>query len=327
MNGYFDRAEYTTPLWGKNWPERFGHPIEEYATLREATGALCFDGLEYVLARGTDAGSFLQGILSHDNLALAVGQSSPSWMLDSNGKITAHLRVFRSDKQEFLIQCLPGKAEDLSKALDRYIFMEDVKLEVETQWRTWSIQGAKAEILDNDSIQFQMPHSRCGEPGFDLVFESEMEVSVTATLQSAGIKPIGLTALDIRRVENFIPWMSVDMEMGKMPLIYGKGDAISYSKGCFLGQETVAMTRDRGRPPMLLCQLKGLGQNVPAPGTALVKEGRSAGTLTSILFSPEFEAPIALGCLQYSQAQNGFKLDDASGQTWEITQLAKWKSD
>ena len=325
ISNLFDKPEFLTSLWGLDWPERFQHPIEEYALIRESMGVLQFSGLEYVFLKGADVGTLLQGLLSHDNLALKPGESSPSWMLDSNGKIKACLHVYRHKDQEFIIQCLPGTAHQLSKTLDMYIFMEDVKLRVETGLKTYSVQGAQAEPLDTQEISFQFPHSRCGEPGFDLIFPPEKNMDLDAFIGSKHIQPIGLTALTIRRVEQMVPWFGVDMMTDKMPLIYGKGKAISYKKGCFLGQETIAMTRDRGRPPMLLCQLESPDNQVPPAGTPLMTGNREAGTLSTVIFSPEYEKPMALGCLQYTLAEPGKTFQDATGQTWTILKTAEWK--
>jgi len=323
---FFPTPEFTLQIWGLTLSERYAHPIEEYITLREGCGAVDITGFEYISVSGKDAGTLLQGLLSNHVKALEPGESSPGWLLDSNGKISAWLHVHRYDEDEFVLQCMPGTAKSLKETLNTYIFMEDVRLKEETSLLTWSIQGHKAERLDVESV-FEFEHRRCGEAGWDIVFTPDQQPQIEEALRSGSIVPIGFTALNIRRVENLVPWFGVEMETGKLPLIYGKNDSISYSKGCFLGQETIAMTRDRGRPPALLCLVSSAKPQLPPNGTPLLSEKRIAGTLTSIVFSPEHEKPLATAVIQYTLATSGQTLIDQTGQTWHIDRVVPWKSD
>jgi folate-binding protein YgfZ len=323
---FFPSPEFTLQIWGLTLAERYSHPIEEYITLREGCGAVDVTGFEYLRVSGKDAGTLLQGLLSNHVKALETGGSSPGWLLDSNGKITQWLLVHRYREEEFVLQCMPGSAHSLKETLDTYIFMEDVQLKEEATLLTWSIQGHKAEPLEMETA-FEFEHHRCGEPGWDIAFTSEQQPRIEEILRSRAIVPIGFTALNIRRVENLVPWFGVEMEKGKLPLIYGKNASVSYSKGCFLGQESIAMTRDRGRPPALLCLMSSAKPQLPPNGTPLLSGERIAGTLTSIVFSPEHEKPIATAMVQYTLATSGQTLIDQTGQSWRIERVVPWKSD
>ena len=325
-SSFFANPEYVTHIWGLTVPERFQHPIEEYSLIRESYGVLDFTGLEYIQVSGKDAASFLQGLLTHNNLKLKQGESSKSWLLDSGGKIQAALHVARVESNRFFLQCLPGQATEIAAILNKYIFMEDISLSVETDLLTWSFQGAAAQVPQHLPDGFQFPHSWCGEPGTDFVFSKENMAEAEQVLRDNKISPLGLTAMNIRRTELLVPWFGVDIEIAKNPLIYGKGEAISYSKGCYLGQETIAMTRDRGRPPMLLCQFESPDSKIPPAPITLLEKDRPVGNLTTIIFSPEFEKPIALGTMLYTKATKGSSFKDQHGQTWSIRDIVTWKT-
>ncbi|PIE89349.1 MAG: hypothetical protein CR997_11515 [Acidobacteria bacterium] len=317
--------EYQTQVWGRNYAERYRHPIEEYSILRESAGVVYFPGFEYIQVTGSDAGSFLHNILTHNNLTMKPGDASPAWLLDSSGKIQTHLHVAHPEAASYLLQCFPGMAEQTAKTLDRYIFMEDVALSVQKEWHTFSIQGKNAGMPEGFEFHNGFPHTWTGEPGFDLVLSKEQLQSAAHELTQQGFAPLGLTALQIRRVELMQPWYGVDMEAGRNPLVYGKGSAISYTKGCFLGQETIAMTRDRGRPPMLLCQLESPDAQMPPGPVSLVANQKAIGHLSSVVFSPEYERPMALATVQYTKVEKGRTYQDQNGQDWVIREVAEWR--
>src|SRR6185295_15751129 len=113
------------------------------------------------------------------------------------------------------------------------------------------------------------------------------------------IAPVGQIALDALRIEAGIPVYGQDVDEGNMMLETGMADAVSFTKGCYTGQEAVAMATYRGHVSKKLCGLKISGEIPPSHDGRVMKDGKEIGSVTSALKSPVLQSVIALALLKY----------------------------
>ncbi|MDJ0834997.1 MAG: hypothetical protein QNK37_00690 [Acidobacteriota bacterium] len=308
-------------LPGLDVPGSYGDPEAEYRTLADGVGIIDLSHEQFVLCEGPDAASFLQGMLTEDVLGTAVGDSRDAWMLNASGKILHLVRVNRLQPDQFLLQTRAGEAQAVHDQLNRYLIMEDARLEIAGDRRCLSLQGKAASSPGLDC--FVTAHDRCGFGGYDLLVKSVDWSATIAALREEGAVPVGFAALNRARIQAFIPWFGPDMQTGNNPLIYGR-NRVSHAKGCFIGQETVAKTRDRGRPPRLLVQLESRGDRAPEPGLELTHEDKPAGAVTSAA-SMGSDRLQALAVAKYGIVEAATELFDSEGRRWAIIDRVKYK--
>jgi folate-binding protein YgfZ len=231
---------------------------------------------ELIWVEGGDAESFLQGLLSNDVAALAPGGTCRALMLDSAGHIRADMRVARTAPDGFTLVVDDGGGGALAALLDGYLFSEDVDiLGPEPAALLTLVDGEEAggaEIV----LPGRIPGTR------DLVGGDP------AALAAAAGAPLAPAArLEARRVEAGVPRFGVDVTTANLVQEAAlETAAVSFDKGCYLGQETVARVAYRGRVNR---RLVGVVLDRPAAhGATLTVEGRDVGTLTSPVDSPAF---------------------------------------
>lgn len=306
---------------GDTWPERYDHPLREYEALRRSWGWMPMP-LAVLAVAGSDAAGFLQGLGTLDFLRMGPGASRECLFLDASGKILFMARAMRLADRFLLL--LPGKDLDpLGKHLGTYLIMEQVTLRMEPL-ACFTVQGPQAEGIVNNlhtSLAVRSAHDRCGLGGFDLLLPRENVGELTRELAALG-PPFGLTALDLLRTEAFLPWFGMEIQRGQNPMIYGSGGRISHDKGCYLGQETIAMTRDRGRPPRLLTHISAHFDGLPQAEAELLSGDGVVGQILSGHFSPFLEKPVAFALVKTSHALPGGELRDRQNQLWTIDRVA-----
>jgi folate-binding protein YgfZ len=242
---------------------------------------------ELVWVDGPDAASFLQGLLTNDVAALAAGQSCPALILDNKGHICGAMRVVRTGPEAFTLVAAAGDGEAIVALLDEYHFSEDVDVIGPEAFAAVTVTGSMTQPVS----------------GADLVLPGE----VPGTTDAIGVDPapilgaVGGAAgsheeLEVARIEAGVPRVGVDV--GSANLVQEAGleaTTVSFDKGCYLGQETVARVAYRGRVNRLL---RGLSMPGPvAPGAPVRLAGRDVGVVTSSAVSPRFGA-IALAMVR-----------------------------
>jgi folate-binding protein YgfZ len=254
--------------------------------------ALAVDGTCAVIwVDGPDAASFLQGLLSNDVASLAAGGTCRALLLDAKGHVRADMRVARTAPDSFTIVADPEGGDGLAAVLDEYHFSEDVEI-------IGPEPAACVTVLD--------PPATAPALG-DLVVPG----LVPGTIDILGVDIAAVTAaleadvadgavLETRRVEAGIGRFGVDITSANLVHEAALEDqAVSFTKGCFLGQETVARVQYRGGVKRRLVGVR-LARAV-APGTPAAVGDRSVGTVTSVVVSPRF-GPIGIGILRTDAA-------------------------
>jgi folate-binding protein YgfZ len=134
-----------------------------------------------------------------------------------------------------------------------------------------------------------------------------------------GGRPMGYEALSALRLEQGIPWFGYDFGEKQIPHEAGLQDShISYTKGCYTGQEIVERVRARGHVNRGRVLLKFSGPQVPASGTSLLADGKEVGHVSRAAYSPALQTPIAMGYLRRESSSPGSELDTASGKATVI---------
>ena len=315
------RPALTRALWDTELPLAYGDPRVEYMRLVSGVGLIDFSFCEAIRCRGRDAVSFLQGMVSQDVARLAINGGAPAWILDINGKIRFPLHIYRLAADELVLLVLPGRADAVREHLDRYLIMEEAALEPAPELTCLSLQGPDAASLELPGI-VAIDHDRSGFGGIDLIgTRQDLEAAIGVSGEQAA--PVGFAALDRARIEAFMPWYTCEIKPGTNPLIYGS-TGISHTKGCFIGQETVAKTRDRGRPPQLLVQLRTEGASETSARELRTADGKPVGEITSM--TEAAEAPTtALAVVRFAAAEAD-TLEDSAGRAWHIIRRATYKA-
>lgn len=305
------------------------HVLEtDYAALTTEAGLLELADWTQIELTGADRASFLHNICTNEMRKLPPGAGSEAFFLNAKGHVLGHAFVFAGESSH-LIFGSPGQNERLMAHLDRYIIREDVQLHdrtseatalllagplatqtlqsaVESPLPTTLLSGIEAKI-GGHNIQIQAVD--WAGPGSYLIQSAAANARhIAQALHAAGARPCGAAALEIVRIENGLPLYGLDISDRNLPQELGRDDrAISFVKGCYIGQETVARIDALGHVNRLLTGIRIDGP-MPPPEATLTSDGQPAGELTSVTASGRLGAMLALGYLRASHAVAGTAL-------------------
>jgi folate-binding protein YgfZ len=304
-------------------PAHFGDVAGEYRAVRSAVGLIDFSHRGLLQFTGPDRLAFLQGMLSNDLRALKTFDGAYATLLTQQGKVIADVRVLCA-MNSFYLDFWENLQEKILTHLNRYLIADEVEIaDRSREYSTLSIQGPKAEALLRQVLapDVQLPvrpeqhamididgaaicvvnDSHTGEAGYDLIIPLSHVANIAAELTAAGktfsAAWVGEEAQDILRIEAGIPRYGVDFTEDNLLLEVGLDDAVSFTKGCYLGQEVVERIRSRGHVNKKLCGLLLDGETAVNTGDPIEAASRQVGAVTSSVFSPELKRPIALGYL------------------------------
>ena len=160
----------------------------------------------------------------------------------------------------------------------------------------------------NGSAAIVVRAADIGEPGFTVFVERPRAGAMVAALKAAGAAALDEQTAEAIRIEGGVPRFGADMDEETIPLEAGiEGRAISFTKGCYVGQEVIirVMHRGHGRVARRLVGLLVDGEAPPPPGTAVRRDEKEIGQVTSSAWSPALERPIALGYVQRDFVEPG----------------------
>jgi folate-binding protein YgfZ len=288
------------------------------AALRKGAGA--FRSARDVLAmRGPDAEEYLQGQLSQDVIGLAVGASADSLLLEPDGKLSALLRVTRTDGQGFVLDLEAGYGDAVVARLRRFLLRAKVELEM-LDWRCLSLRGEGVgdaaggllTVLAERGV-LSVPFEWNGWRGVDLLGPSDVVLGPDHLELPPGIVACSADAVEACRIVSGVPAMGAELTPKTIPHEAGVvARTVSFTKGCYTGQELVARIDSRGGnvPRRLVGIVAPAGPpetDALTPGMTLHRgeapEGDGAagdkvvGTLTSATWSVELGAWAGLAYL------------------------------
>ncbi|MDA2938270.1 hypothetical protein MYX75_08420 [Acidobacteria bacterium AH-259-A15] len=303
---------------------------EEYQAVRDAVGFLDLSDRGKIEVTGADRVTFLHSMISNDVQELPEWAGRYGTFLTARGKIVSDLFYYKFPN--YLI--LDVKSDLLSKTiqtLEKYIVMDEVYLkDISSDTEHFSLQGPRSldllrELFANSgpSTQYAVQETKwnkmilwlirkdeLAEPGFEVVVPREVASSVREAIlekgSGFGLRQVGPEARNILRLEAGIPWYGADMDENRYPMEARLDEAISLTKGCYIGQEVVAKATHIGGVGNLLMGLKLKGNSVPAKDSRVLNaDAKQIGAVTSAVSSPRFECPIAFAYLKRAFARSG----------------------
>ena len=244
-----------------------------------------------VLVTGNDAASYLQGQISQDVDAVDVGTSAWSLVLAPQGKVDAWFRLTRREDGSFVLDLDAGFGERLIARLERFRLRVDVSFEVLAGWKMLAVRGPRAADEDLDTVDAEV-RAHLDWPGF-----CGIDLLGPGPAPPPGLLVGGPGDLEAARIRAGWPAMGHELTERTIPAeIAGLVESsVSFTKGCFTGQELVARIDSRGGNvprPVRLLEIRGDGV---APGAAITVDGKTVGAVTSAAADPSSVTTVALG--------------------------------
>ena len=322
---------------GWNVPAHYGDPKFEYNLVRQGGAGLVDLSMRgRLLVGGTEAVMFLNGLITNDMKTLAENQWMPAVFPTVQGRLIAATRVIRlkenlTDKNpnpRFLLDSEVASHQLVLKTIERFTMAGDFHVkDVTGETVMLTVQGKSAtsiaskrfgaavgELARNGVIDIQsgdekvllLRATHTAENGFDLVAHIEQAPSVFESLIEAGATPVGHDALEILRIEAGIARHGRDMDETNVVTETNLDDAVSFTKGCYIGQEIIVRIKHRGHVAKKLTGLRFDSQKT-LPSGAVIKstDDKEIGRITSSTYSPQLAATVALGYVRYEYLETG----------------------
>lgn len=284
-------------LFDVEYPAWFVNPVAEYQAIVGHAGVIDLTHWRTFRLSGRDRVSFLNAMVTNDIASLEPGDGSHALITTIKGKITAELFVF-ARQEDTLVLVSQGNAGEAYDILQKHIITEDVTVEdLSSQYGVIALEGPKAEDVlwrifqtgpfpkeplhsvereFEDAGIFLMKNSVAGDGGYHMMIPAKevprlRDFLVQAARGTDGL-PVGAVAWNMRRVEKGLPWFGVDFTENNLPDEARLGSAISYTKGCFRGGETLSRLHNRGQVNRVLVGLTIGDDDVPEAVKKLAAE-------------------------------------------------------
>ncbi len=311
----------------------FGDVRAEYEALTRGCGVAPWLDRTQIEFTGDDRAAFLHNLCTNNVRALQPSQGCEAFITSVQGRTIGHGHIF-CGAESLVFDTVPGQAAGLLPHFEKYHIRENVAFRDRTaEWCELLVAGEGAsdllgrltdgfpeERLSHAEVQLA-GHSVslrrveiCG-PSTWLVSGGAAAIEAAwAALIAAGTRPCGHEALDMVRLEAGTPFFGQDITDKNLPQELARDAlAISFTKGCYLGQETVARIDALGHVNQTLRGLRFEGSDVPPPGTELSAAGKAVGHVTSAALSPRLAAPLALGYVRRGHEASGSEFTSSRG--------------
>lgn len=317
-------------------PVHFGDVAAEYNAGRSAVVLVDQSPRGKIEVWGADAARFLHNLTTNDILNLKPGEGCEAFLTTAKAKVIAYLLIYRHaapvDPPGFSLDVAPGAADKVMQHLDRYLISEQVEFANHTTaFAQMHLAGPRAAAMlervlgevhlpaeplqhilirfdDNDESWLRR-HDALGLPGYDIVCPAEQAASIWQSLLQAGTRPAGREACEVLRIEAGLPREGAEIDETTFAPEVGRiAETICYTKGCYLGQESIVMARDRGQINRSLVGVRLPGG--PAPrGSLLFADGKEVGRITSSVHSPRLGTGLGLAYVRRGHQEPGLKLE------------------
>jgi folate-binding protein YgfZ len=308
---------------------------EEHRALREGCGLADRSWMGRLEILGADRHRFLNAYVTCDVKSLAPGEGAYGFVTTHQGRILSDLVVTALEDRLWLL-LPPGQDEAVARHLRKYILADRVEVLPLEDMRPVTLIGPRAAEALGDAgppppgdwrhvrarvhgTEVELQRSgRLGAEAYTLwVSASIAGPLIEGLLEGPAVRPVGVEALEVLRAEAGIPSFGKDFGPENFPQETGAEEAVSYTKGCYLGQEVVARIHYRGGVQKTLRGLVFEGP-APAPGTPLLHDGRAAGVATTVVESVALGRPIGLAILHRRAAEPGIRLEVQGGGVAEV---------
>ncbi|HEY6939139.1 MAG TPA: glycine cleavage T C-terminal barrel domain-containing protein [Terriglobales bacterium] len=309
----------------------FSDTRTEFAALRSGCGVYDLSWRRYFTVCGRDRVRWLNGMISNNVRDLQPGNGVYAFVLNPQGHILGDLYIYNHG-DDFVLETDAGQADKLYSHLKRFIIMDQVEFKPAQDWAAMGLQGPKAgEILRAAGIEppalepMQLSDVKLGATPATLVrsdhplstnyefwLTSDQAPAFWDVLVKAGATPTGAEAVELARIAAGIPRYGQDIRERDLPQETGQMRALSFTKGCYIGQEIVERIRARGSLHRGFAGFRMMEGPLPAPGSKVQAAGKDVGEITSAAMLPSQEGEIAVA-LGYVRKEAG-----APGATVEI---------
>lgn len=308
--------------------------LEQYSALTCGTGLVDVSDRTQVRITGADRVKFLHGFCTNDIKRLPAGTGCEAFLTNVKGRVVGHVFVFCGE-HDLILETSPGQADAIIRHLDRYVIRDDVQFDdLQARVAELFVAGPRAEAALAGLIGAAMPAEKLAHqtgdvsgipiavrrvplaavPAFLLSYPTERHAELQRRLVQAVIRPCGAEVFDIVRVEAGFPWYGRDIHEDCLPQEVNRdAQAISFTKGCYLGQETVARIDALGHVNRKLAGVRWYGSEMLQSGEELTVGGQSIGRVTSAVWSPRTRTVLALAYLRQGFGLPGARLETASG--------------
>jgi folate-binding protein YgfZ len=326
-------------------PETFADFESEYRAAKETVALLDTNWRATITLAGRDRVKYLHAVTSNDIKGLGEDFGTRALLLNPQGHILAELEIYALE-EKLLVRTHASARERTVATLKKYILGSQVQLEditdktaslaVEGQRSATLIAQATGLSLDGfselslaevavDAVPCHLiRRSHFGGEGAELIAPREhiglLWKNLHSSVHAMHGAAVGMNALEALRLEAGIPWFPADFNEGMIPHEAGvENTHISYTKGCYTGQEIVERVRSRGHVNRRRVQLKFSSAAIPPPGTKLRAAGAEVGFVTSAGFSPAAGTAIGMGYLRREHNSPG-SVVEFDGGTAEVVE-------
>ena len=282
---------------------------EGYRGLRHGAAWIDLSARGRILARGRDCTRLLHNLTTNNVKALAPGQGCYAFLLNPQGRIQADLNLFCLP-EHFLIDTEPELREKLRAHIRRYIIADQVELDdVSDATACLGVEGPEAPAVlaalgvavpgrDFDHVSWKgrtlAAATATGQPGARIFCPSPEDArELIARLEAAGARPASAGDVRSLRIENGRPRYSEEIRDTSLPQETQQMHAVSFDKGCYLGQEIVERIRAQGRVKWLLTRVELGDAPLPEPGAKIAVLGNQAEVASGVV-SPETGAVVVM---------------------------------
>lgn len=306
----------------------------QYEALARGVGFVLLTDRTIIEVSGTDRIQILQSFTTNDVKRLQPGQGCEAFVTSTQGKTLGHLWIF-CEANRHVMDTTAGQAQVLIEHFNRYVITEDVTFTDKSgDFVDLLVAGSGAKRLLSDLTGASMPHEWLNHatvriadrnaticqvdyagPTSYLVQAHQADCdAIASALARAGAIICDPNSIESARLEAGFPLFGLDITPENLPQeIARDAKAISFTKGCYLGQETVARIDAIGHVNRLLTGVKFASDEIPGPGTELIVAGQKVGEVTSAAWSPRLQSPLALALIRRIHAKPGTQLESPLG--------------
>ena len=309
--------------------------LASYQALTTRCGIADLSSRSRVELTGADRVQFLNGFCTNDIKRLAPGEGCEAFLTNHQGKTVAHVYVLVT-ADSVLLDSAPNQAAPIIQHLDRFVISDRVEFrdltattgelllagnEASSLLTTVMGQSPPGNLWNHSQLAFSDGNATlqrveyASDTSFFMTVVRDGLPAMRQAFLSAGATLCQPEAVNAARIEAGVPLYGSDITQDNLPQEIGRNaQAISFTKGCYLGQETVARIDAIGHVNRLLVGVKfGTTAEIPSPGMELTLGDKPVGRATSSCWSPRLGAPLAFALLRKAQSAPGTCLDSPLG--------------
>ena len=298
--------------------------LEEYQAVRGGgAGLIDLSSRGRISVGGSEAVMFLNGLITNDMKTLEPLRWMPAVFPNVQGRMIAAVRVVRlsdaGNTPNFLLDTEAATHAAVLKTIERFTMAGDFRaVDMTDGTLCLSVQGERAFSQVRDVLNAELSHdgvaqiswndlpltiiraSHTAEDGVDLIVDRTSGAELADRLANAGAVPVDGETFETLRIEAGVPRFGKDMDETNVVSETNLDDAVSFTKGCYIGQEIIARIKYRGHVAKKLTGLTFEDRGLVAPGAVIrSSEGKDIGRVTSVTFSPKLDRTIALAYVRY----------------------------